>query len=145
MLVFEDNKFNNCLDTIPKNYYGVSYEGTINKDNTITIRTDGVRAYSNSKYGYIENALPCFLKKHFIIGDKIIDISNNYFTEAVLVGKTSEDITDSNTIWKVTNGKFPSKFRDFCAVEGQCIFDTTIKKHIWFNGTKWVDATGADV
>lgn len=29
--------------------------------------------------------------------------------------------------------------------KGKCIFDTTLNKPIWWTGTKWVDATGADV
>lgn len=29
--------------------------------------------------------------------------------------------------------------------EGSVYFDTTLKKPIWWNGTKWVDATGAEV
>ena len=145
ILVFEGNKFNNCKKTIPNNWYGTSYEGFINKDGTVTIKSSGIRDYSNSKYGYITNALPCFFRKSFIPGDRIIDTSNKYFTEAVLIKRTSEGITDSNTVWEVVNGKFPSGFRDFCAVEGQCIFDTTIKKYIYYNGTKWVDATGTEV
>ena len=28
---------------------------------------------------------------------------------------------------------------------GQCVFDTTLNKPKWWTGTKWVDATGADV
>ena len=28
---------------------------------------------------------------------------------------------------------------------GFCYFDTTLNKPIWWTGTKWVDATGADV
>ena len=126
-------------------YDGTNYFGTKNSDETITIMSSGIRDYNNTKYGYITKALPCFFPKDFKVGDKIIDTSNRYFTEAVVVSKTTEDITDSNTVWKVTNGKFPSSFRPFCAVEGQCIFDTTIKKPIWYTGSKWVDATGADV
>ena len=28
---------------------------------------------------------------------------------------------------------------------GQMFFDTTLNKPIWWTGSKWVDATGADV
>lgn len=31
------------------------------------------------------------------------------------------------------------------AIKGQMYFDTTLKKPIWYNGTGWVDATGATV
>ena len=145
LLVFEGNSFNGCLNKMNSTYDGTNYFGTKNSDETITIMSSGIRDYNNTKYGYITKALPCFFPKDFKVGDKIIDTSNKYFTEAVVVSKTTEDITDSNTVWKVTNGKFPSSFRPFCAVEGQCIFDTTIKKPIWYTGSKWVDATGADV
>ena len=30
-------------------------------------------------------------------------------------------------------------------IKGMCIFNTTLNKPIWWTGTKWVDATGADV
>lgn len=29
--------------------------------------------------------------------------------------------------------------------KGQCLFDETLGKPKWYNGAKWVDATGADV
>ena len=31
------------------------------------------------------------------------------------------------------------------ATKGQCFFDTDLNKPIWFNGTNWVDYTGATV
>ena len=30
-------------------------------------------------------------------------------------------------------------------IKGMCVFNTTLNKPIWWTGTKWVDATGADV
>ena len=30
-------------------------------------------------------------------------------------------------------------------VTGQCIFDTTLNKPIWYNGSNWVDSTGTQV
>ena len=35
--------------------------------------------------------------------------------------------------------------RPTTAVLGQCYFDTDLNKPIWFNGTNWVDYTGAVV
>lgn len=29
--------------------------------------------------------------------------------------------------------------------KGQCLFDTTLNKPIWWTGEKWVDATGTEV
>lgn len=30
-------------------------------------------------------------------------------------------------------------------IKGQCLFDTTLNKPIWWTGTAWVDATGTEV
>ena len=35
--------------------------------------------------------------------------------------------------------------RPTTAVLGQCYFDTDLNKPIWFNGTDWVDYTGATI
>ena len=35
--------------------------------------------------------------------------------------------------------------RPTSAVIGQCYFDTDKNKPIWFNGTNWVDYTGANI
>ena len=35
--------------------------------------------------------------------------------------------------------------RPTTAVLGQCYFDTDLNKPIWFNGTNWVDYTGATI
>ena len=35
--------------------------------------------------------------------------------------------------------------RPTTAVLGQCYFDTGLNKPIWFNGTDWVDYTGATI
>lgn len=38
-----------------------------------------------------------------------------------------------------------SENRPGSPIKGSCIFDTTLNKPIWWNGTKWIDANGAEV
>ena len=52
---------------------------------------------------------------------------------------------DANGIKYGTNYSGLTEKRPKIDLVGFCYFDTTINKPIWWNGSKWVDATGAEV
>lgn len=67
----------------------------------------------------------------------------------------SDNIEDSywsnDAYWFTTNGESYSNIkgdtdnRPTNINQGYCYYDTTLQKPIWWTGSKWVDATGADV
>jgi hypothetical protein len=50
-----------------------------------------------------------------------------------------------NEVANKVNQAGSSADRPTTAVLGQCYFDTDLNKPIWFNGTDWVDYTGATI
>lgn len=60
-----------------------------------------------------------------------------------VVKTTRNDLTAKSKVMGVNVGN--SNKRPITPVSGVMYFDTTLKKPIWWNGTKWVDATGTEV
>jgi hypothetical protein len=75
-------------------------------------------------------------------------ISGEDGTWKVTEHKTPEAVTDPTRVGSCAmqttiNGETAS--RPSSAIRGQMYFDTTLKKPIWYNGSAWIDATGATV
>lgn len=72
---------------------------------------------------------------------KVIDLYNNLLIvdgQPIYYDYSKSKFLPLNSVG--TTEKRPS-----IEVAGFQYFDTTINKPIWWNGSKWVDATGADV
>lgn len=75
-------------------------------------------------------------------------ISGEDGTWTVTEHKTPETVADPVRVGSCamqTTANGATENRPGAAISGQMYFDTTLKKPIWFNGSAWVDATGATV
>lgn len=78
------------------------------------------------------------------------DVKNIVLKVLASTGFTKRKITDTPTdTLQVTNRKYVtlngvSANRPTASVVGQFYFDTTLNKPLWWNGTGFVDATGAN-
>lgn len=144
LYIIEGNIFNSCVNNYnSQSWLKMIYEGKKLNNGTFHIVCDNsLYDYSNSTYGYIVKAEPCFLIKTFKAGDKIS--SHNNFTQALCLNDSSGTV-DNDTKWRMDNVRLSTTARGICAVVGQMLWDSTLKKVLWYDGTNWIDATGATV
>lgn len=118
---------------------------------------------SNNTFNYIENlAIFVYLRSGSVqegvqgyinvINNIINKLANTEsFSEIITILTNNVDALSTNNVIKSINytnkgatGDRPSKYLNNTTVNYQ-YFDTTLNKPIWWTGTKWVDATGAEV
>lgn len=113
------------LKILTPSKYGVNLFAE--KSDTLTIRRD-----DNTKYGYLEankftfkNDLNNTNNELIVTNNRLLFFDGNYHQKVQLAinGVSNERPTD--------------------VYIGQMYFDTTIKKPIWFDGAKWIDANGS--
>lgn len=67
---------------------------------------------------------------------------DNQFTKRIIVDTPTDALQVTNRKYVTLNGV--SANRPTASVVGQFYFDTTLNKPLWWNGTGFVDATGAN-
>lgn len=75
----------------------------------------------------------------------ILVVTNNVFNvdnKISVTGEVNTYIRANNSNDKPTCS---SSTRPNNAITGTCVFDTSYNKPIWYTGSKWIDATGADI
>lgn len=68
------------------------------------------------------------------------DVTARLTSAAVLALITKADVKAK--LVQIENNAYTTAARPTVTVAGTCIFDTTLGKPIWWNGSGWVDATG---
>lgn len=118
--------------------------------------TKGIQFY-NGCIAYIYKAIvDSFSCAVYVSSSSVVSInhlsgSNNYYGFITDGGDILFELFERITIGtnlltyiKPSCLLLPSNNRPY-AIEGAFVYDTTLKKPIWWNGTNWVDATGAAV
>lgn len=125
------------------NIHGISFEISnveVLADEDLIIYFDAKRLNTNSPYLYID------VEYATVIKNNNIEISEN---QCIYVKKTPIDYIQGAEISLIyTNyirGGSDNRPEGQNISIGQTYFDTDLNKSIWWTGTKWVDATGADV
>lgn len=143
LFVVEGNSFQSC-DNIFNNQKGISalFEGKHKTNDTFIIydNYEGVD-YNNSTYGYLVDPPVCFRKKKFLEGDEVVSFKG-YFSKAICQTSAPDASSDSYSKWKVEGGAMTTQVSNFCAVTGQIVYDSTLKKGKLWNGTAWVNLDG---
>ena len=125
---------------------------TIINAKTSSVRVDDIinAIYLNNiKHinNYYTTSLPVGINGSGMSG--IMVICSNFATEGEVQYKVAMAIT-SNVYMPYSHNLLSSNTNNRPAIQnyrevGYCLFDTTLNKPIWWNGTKWVDSTGANV
>lgn len=152
--------------TLTTNYFALSYFQFYNlKNNTDTVGTNRVLNYisttslfgTSSNYGGFE----IFLRNGST--NATITLTHNYNTTGRLITYNGQNVVlqPSQTVRLLCINRkykvFPPQLENNVIIpdsgtttlrpssppEGFCYYDTTLGKPIWWNGTGWVDATGA--
>lgn len=143
LFVVEGNSFQSC-DNIFNSQKGISalFEGKHKTNDTFIIydNYEGVD-YNNSTYGYLVDPPVCFRKKKFLEGDEVVSFKG-YFSKAICQTSAPDASSDSYSKWKVEGGAMTTQVSNFCAVTGQIVYDSTLKKGKLWNGTAWVNLDG---
>lgn len=146
LFVVEGNSFQSCDNLFnSQKYTCMLFEGKHKTDDTFIIydNYDGVD-YNNSVYGYLVDPPVCFRKKKFLEGDEVVSFKG-YFSRAICQTSAPDASSDSYSKWKVEGGAMTTQVSNFCAVTGQIVYDSTLKKGKLWNGTAWVNLDGTSL
>lgn len=127
------------ISSIPKHLKEVQFEAGklsyINKSSQINRNT--VISKYNSVSQYFGNDLSS-IPDDFIKSNSISANESGYYGDNMMVFNYNNTLRFLGILY--TENNRPEKVK-----KGFSMFDTTLNKPIWWTGTKWVDATGADV
>ena len=134
------------LSSYKPTYFSASIDGTYIYGNvfitnvaSLNINTQDInKGYTNMYYVIVNKSSVLGVLKTSNYGTIVLGLD-----ESVLIYRGSSDT--ENHVISIIRKPNESSGRINNPKKGENCFDTTLNKPIWWNGTKWVDATGADV
>ena len=90
------------------------------------------------------------LLNHSLLSDTVTDTSFNIeWNNLKQVLDKLYELKENGSIYVMNYSQrketVSSSTRPVTPIIGMCVFDETLKKPIWYNGTNWIDATGITV
>lgn len=135
------------IDTVNGDIAGADYASIVKNAGAagaLSILNQGggpIVIYAEGSLVYVNNHLYPQADNTYDLGAGSLSFRHGFFGGSIYMSSTIRIKPDGSYV----NASGITESRPGTPTTGQCYFDITLNKPIWYNGTNWVDATGTTV